>query len=266
MLVWRKITVSHKLTQLPHEENKFVCLDLCVGQGGESAMSTLVTATYKYKDAANSYKDAAKTNRGASLICETVFPEIVTKAYAPKQDIFSEGDGRRNVYMIESGAVCLYRVTAEGKRQIFDFAFNGDIIGLGTSSLYLHSAQAISRTALKSVPASKLHQLAACNPALALGLYQTLSSELDSMRDLLLAVGQCAALERLARFLLTISERNARNGKDPEILNVPMTRTDIADLLSMTIETASRMITKLRTSKVIELIAPATCRLSISTG
>lgn len=57
-----------------------------------------------------------------------------------------------------------------------------------------------------------------------------------------------------AIFLLTLSQRNARNGKNPNLLNIPMTRCDIADLLGRTIETVSRSFTKLRQQRLIEII------------
>jgi CRP/FNR family transcriptional regulator len=178
----------------------------------------------------------------------------MSRNYLPKQDIFCEGDPRRNLYKIVSGAVCLYRCMADGKRQIFDFAFPGDLIGLGASSAYSCGAQAIGPAQLESVPLSRLYELSVKDPGFALGLYHAVSSELEATRDLLLTVGQNKALERVAIFLLTLSQRNARAGKNPSLLSIPMTRSDIGDLLGTTIETVSRSLTKLRQQKLIDVI------------
>ena len=91
------------------------------------------------------------------------------------------------------------------------------------------------------------------NPALGLELYQAISSQLSATREMLVAVGQRSAEERLAGFLLTLSRRNASRGQDASTIVLPMTRSDIADYLGMTIETVSRMMTKMRKQGLIDI-------------
>jgi CRP/FNR family transcriptional regulator len=200
------------------------------------------------------YSGEAKLGRATPSICESVLPGGVSKAFAPRQDVFYEGDEKRSVYQIEAGAVCLYKMTVDGRRQIFDFAFAGDVIGLGAADVYSCSAQTVGATLLKSVPVSKLHQLASRDPKFALGLYRAISTELEATRDLLLTLGQQNALERVAIFLLTLSQRNERIGRNPRLLTLPMTRSDIADLLGMSTETVSRCFTKLKEQRLIDII------------
>jgi CRP/FNR family transcriptional regulator len=107
---------------------------------------------------------------------------------------------------------------------------------------------------LRSIPLSKLYELASKEPGFALGLYDAISSELEATRDLLLTVGKRDATERVAVFLMTLSQRNVRAGKKAYLLTIPMTRSDIADLLGITIETVSRSLTKLRQEKLIDII------------
>ncbi len=66
-------------------------------------------------------------------------------------------------------------------------------------------------------------------------------------------MGQRNATERLAALLMALSRRNERGGGDPATIALPMTRADIADFLSLTIETVSRTFTKLRQSCLIDL-------------
>jgi CRP/FNR family transcriptional regulator len=203
------------------------------------------------------YSDEPKFSRVAPLSCEGILSGTPVKVYLPKQDIFFEGDTKQSIYRIESGAVCLYKTTADGRRQIFDFAFPGDLIGLGASNTYSCSAQAIGSASLKSIPLARVYQLAAKDSGFALGLYDAVSAQLDATRDLLMTLGQQSAIERVAIFLLTLSERSARQGKSPDLLNIPMTRSDIADLLGTTIETVSRSLTKLRQQKLIQIVPRA---------
>lgn len=171
-----------------------------------------------------------------------------------REHVFFEGDPKDHVYQVEKGTVCLYKTLPDGRRQIVDFAYQGDLIGLGGPGDHVFSAQAITLTRLRCQSAGTLHELALHDPKVGMQLYRALSDQLLAARDLLLTVGQRNATERLAALLLALSRRNERCNCDPERITLPMTRADIADFLSLTIETVSRTFTKLRHSGIIELI------------
>ena len=167
--------------------------------------------------------------------------------------LFAEGDAVFQLYRVETGAIALYKVLADGRRQVMGFAYPGDLIGLGIERQQVMNAQAIKPTRVRCLSAASLRQAAAKDPTLALKLYEALAKELAAARDLMLTTGQRSAVERVAGFLLAFSRRNDRNGDDPESFELPMTRTDIGDFLGLTIETVSRTFTKLRLLGLIEL-------------
>jgi CRP-like cAMP-binding protein len=72
----------------------------------------------------------------------------------------------------------------------------------------------------------------------------------------LLTLGRRSAIERLASFLLDVGERTGDPVEDGLVVDLPMSRADIADFLGLTIETVSRNLTKLRLSGVIDLPQP----------
>jgi CRP/FNR family transcriptional regulator len=170
-----------------------------------------------------------------------------------KEFLFAEGDPISHVYRIETGAVALYRVLADGRRQVMGFAYPGDIVGLGVDDEYTMNAQAVKPTRVRCLSLASLRQSAAKDPMLALKLYEAMARELAATRDLMLTTGQRSAMERVAGFLLAFSRRNQRNGQDPTLFELPMTRTDIGDFLGLTIETVSRTFTKLKSMQLIEL-------------
>lgn len=170
-----------------------------------------------------------------------------------KEFVFTEGDPTTHLFRVETGAIALYKILADGRRQIVGFAYPGDLIGLGAQGEHMMNAQAIKPTRLRCVPVGTLHQSAAKDPALGFKLYEALARELAATRDLILTTGQRSATERVVSFLLAFSRRNERNGQDPSEFELPMTRSDIGDFLGLTIETVSRTFTKLKTLGLIEL-------------
>jgi CRP/FNR family transcriptional regulator, anaerobic regulatory protein len=170
-----------------------------------------------------------------------------------KEFVFAEGDPTTHLFRVETGAIALYRVLADGRRQIIGFAYPGDLIGLGAKVEHVMNAQAIKPTRLRCLPVATLHQAATNDPTLGFKLYEALARELAATRDLILTTGQRSATERVAGFLLAFSRRNARNGQDPANFELPMTRADIGDFLGLTIETVSRTFSKLKTLGLIEL-------------
>ncbi|MGI9404100.1 MAG: helix-turn-helix domain-containing protein [Hyphomicrobium sp.] len=170
-----------------------------------------------------------------------------------REHIFFDGDPKDRIYKVEKGAVCLYKTLPDGRRQIVDFAYPGDLIGLSTLETHVFSAQAIALTRLRCLPVGLLDEMARNDPRVGVQLYEALSDQLLSAHDLLLTVGQRNATERLAALLIALSRRNERGGADPGRIALPMTRADIADFLSLTIETVSRTFTKLRQGGLIDL-------------
>jgi CRP/FNR family transcriptional regulator len=170
-----------------------------------------------------------------------------------KEFVFAEGDPTTHVFRVETGAVALYKVLADGRRQIVGFAYPGDLIGLGAQGEHAMNAQAIKPTRLRCLPAAALNHSAARDPELGFKLYEAVARELAATRDLMLTTGQRSAAERVVSFLLAFSRRSERNGQSPSEFELPMTRADIGDFLGLTIETVSRTFTKLRTLGLIEL-------------
>lgn len=168
-----------------------------------------------------------------------------------KEHVFCDGDPRTHVFRIEEGVIALSKLLGDGRRQIIEFAYPGDYIGLGTLREHIFDAQATCAAKVRCLSARALEQEASRDASLALRLYKTVSAELAAARSLLVSVGQQSAMERVAGFLLGLS---ARAEGDENIVKLSMRRSDIADLLGLTIETVSRTITKLRTMKVIDVL------------
>lgn len=181
------------------------------------------------------------------------FASGLPRTLKAREHLFCEGDTASHVYRVEAGHICLYRTMPDGRRQVIDFAYPGDVIGLGALDEHTINAQATVKTLVRALPLAMLNDLARHDPVVGIRLYEALSRELLAARELLFTVSQRTASERLASFLLALSRRNARRGEDPSEIVLPMTRTDIADFLGLTIETVSRTFTKFRCEGLIDI-------------
>jgi CRP/FNR family transcriptional regulator len=191
--------------------------------------------------------------RGRGRIVEGDWASGIVRRVEAKGHLFTEGDAKTHVYKVATGAVCLYRVLSDGRRQIIEFALEGDVIGLGSATVEACNAQAIVSTGLRCLPLGVLLRAAKQDAKVALRLYEAISRELAAAREHLLCIGQRGACERLATFLVILSRRNEARGCDPGIVRLPMTRVDIADFLGITIETVSRTFSKMKRQGLIEI-------------
>jgi CRP/FNR family transcriptional regulator len=188
-------------------------------------------------------------SRGARSLEERLTQATERKLEA-KEHVFCEGDPRTHVYRVEEGVIAIYKSLFDGRRRIIDFAYPGDFIGLGVLGEHIMSAQATCPSKVRCLSASALETLAETDASLAIKLYKSVCQDLVAARSLLVTVGQRSAVERVAAFLLAL-HRRAGEG-DSDVIKLAMRRSDIADLLGLTIETVSRTLTKLREMDVIE--------------
>lgn len=203
----------------------------------------------------------ARSQARAPLV-EPEWPRSKWRDIADKAQLYSEGDPRSHVYKVMTGAICLYRMLEDGRRQVIDFAFAGDVIGLGSGRLETCNAQALGATQVSTLPIATLMAAAKSNTRIALGLYEALSREVFVAQEHLMCLGHRGATERVATFLVILSRRNELRGLASDVVTLQMSRSDIADFLGITIETVSRTLTKLRRQGLIDIEQITTLRLT----
>lgn len=170
------------------------------------------------------------------------------------QALFHEGDPNPYVFNVVEGAVKLYRLLPDGRRQITGFLFQGDFLGLGGRSTANFTAEALTPLQACRFRRADFDQLLNAMPALEHRLVSLAGDELMAAQEQIVLLGRKTAKERLASFLIRLSERQQLLGGSEGQVHLPMTRLDIADYLGLTIETVSRVITQLKTSGLIRLL------------
>lgn len=167
--------------------------------------------------------------------------------------LFHEGAPADYVMNVTSGAVKLFKLLGDGRRQILGFRFAGDFLGLSAGADYVYSAEALSESRVCRFPRRKLDALRERHPSVDRRLLALSIEELAAAQEQLLLLGRKTAEERLVSFLILLSQNQVRRGLVADPITLPMTRSDIADYLGLTIETVSRTLSSLKKKGLIEL-------------
>lgn len=161
--------------------------------------------------------------------------------YARDAEIFAQESEVEHFFKVVSGAVRITRILADGRRHIVAFHFAGEVFGLEAGAEHHYSAEAVvaSRIACvrRSVIASETRR---AGDATAV-VWRLMAEELGRAQDHALVLGRLSAEERVCAFLEDMAAR--QGGGD--VVDLPMSRIDIADYLGLTIETVSRTLTNL---------------------
>ncbi|MEJ0023856.1 MAG: helix-turn-helix domain-containing protein [Alphaproteobacteria bacterium] len=188
-----------------------------------------------------------------AAICGVFSPALPVSAFKMKvlrdAEVYGEQEKAEFLYKVVSGAVRTYTISEDGRRQIDAFHLPGDVFGFETGPLHRFSAEAIADSEIIAASRSAIERAAEQDGAAARELWAMTARQLARVCDHMLMLGRKGAAERVVSFLLEMSARDQQS-KD---VTLPMSRTDIADYLGLTIETVSRCFSQLGRSHAIEL-------------
>lgn len=171
--------------------------------------------------------------------------------FARNETIFSEGDEADYSYKVLSGVIRLCKHMADGRRQIADFVLAGDFCGLVSLDEHRFTAEAVSDVVVLAYPRHQVSSLGEKSPEMRNWMMASLTQSLVGMQDHLVMLGRQTAKERVVSFLLMLAHRAGAD--EGTVIELPMTRQDVADYLGLTIETVCRVLSELRRASIIEL-------------
>ena len=173
-----------------------------------------------------------------------------TLQYQKGAAIYFESDPNNYWYEVICGIVRTCRLHTDGHRQLTGFYYAGDVFGVDDGSVHIESAETVTDAMIRRHDHDS-HDSEAAQRAVAL------QRALDNARRCIFLFGHKTASARVAAFLITMEERlDAGEG-----VAVPMSRTDIADHLGLTIHTVSRTISDLARQELIALDGPKSIRV-----
>jgi CRP/FNR family transcriptional regulator len=196
-------------------------------------------------------------------------------SFGPRSTIFRQGDEADEIYQVLDGAVMLYRLLPDGRRQLVELLAPGDLFGCAPHPLRDCAAEALMPTRCVAFERDLITQ----SGALAQEIGAQLTRQLGALHEHVLLLGRKSALERIASFLMRhVPDRGQfpcpgpGNGRDGAHIHLTLLRQEIADYLGLTIETVSRLLTALRRRGIVrlegldEVAVDDICRLCRLTG
>lgn len=169
--------------------------------------------------------------------------------------LYRTGDQLRSLYAVRLGFFKTSILSTDGREQVTGFQMQGEMLGLDAISTehYACNAVALEDSEVCPIPFSNLEKLSRDLPSLQHNLNRLLSQEIVRDHDLLLMLGNMSADERLAAFLLNLSQRLNMRGYSSREFVLRMSREAIGSYLGLRLETICRCIALLRQEQLVDI-------------
>ena len=185
----------------------------------------------------------------SSSVLEPLAAVGVTVRAERDEEIVAQGDAAGYCYLIVSGCVRTVRLMEDGRRQVGEFLFPGDLFGWDVLDEHDFGAEAVTAATVRRYPRRSLDALADRDRTFSQKLRMLTAGQLRAGRERLVLLGRKTASERIASFLLEMAKQMRAEGQG--LIELPMSRADIADYLGLTIETVCRGLTQFRRHGII---------------
>jgi len=169
------------------------------------------------------------------------------------ETLYDAGDAFTGLFAVWVGSTKTTVTAEDGREQVTGYQLPGDILGLDGvgNDRYQSRATALEDTEMCVMPFDRLDTLARLVPALQRNLRRILSREISREESVMLLLGSMHAEERLAAFLLDLSQRYSQRGYSPTSYMLRMTREEIGSYLGLKLETVSRLFSRFAQEGVI---------------
>ncbi len=171
------------------------------------------------------------------------------------ETIFRKDDPFRSVFAVKSGSFKTYVPKPDRGDQVVGFHLVGELIGSEglSGELYPFTARALEESSVCELRLNRLAESGYELETIQKGIIQLLSSEVTFNHELISSLVHQSADQRIAGFLLSLSQRLLRHGMQQKSIRLSMSRSDIGSYLGLASETVSRILTKLQKSGFIHL-------------
>ena len=171
------------------------------------------------------------------------------------ETVYHAGDPFISLYALRSGFFKATLMLDDGREQVTAFHMGGEMLGMDGIGTGTHSTSAVALedSEVCVIPYAKLQELTRDLPGLQTQFHKVMSREIVREHGVMLLLGSMRAEERLAAFLLNLSQRFNARGYSKSDFNLRMTREEIGSYLGLKLETVSRAFSKFQDEQMISV-------------
>jgi CRP/FNR family transcriptional regulator, nitrogen fixation regulation protein len=174
-----------------------------------------------------------------------------TMAVQREHEIHGQGAATDNCWRILSGCVRTVKLMEDGRRQVAEFLFPGELLGLDDQGTHNFAAEAVTDVTLRRYPRRMVEALADSHAGLSRRLRSLALANLRNAHERIITLGRKTAVEKIASFVLEMERRSTAPGR--KTTEMPMSRGDVADHLGLTVETVCRVLAQMKREGTVVL-------------
>ncbi len=169
--------------------------------------------------------------------------------------IYTDGQELNCLFAIRSGTFKTFTINEQGEEQITGFHLAGDLLGFDAIADSEHKsfAQALETSMVCEIPYDSLDLLSNTMPKLKKQILRLMSNEIRSDQEMLTLLNRKNAEQRVATFLVNLSDRYHARGLSSIEYRLTMTRSDIGNYIGLTVETISRLLNRFHKNGLINV-------------
>jgi CRP/FNR family transcriptional regulator len=174
----------------------------------------------------------------------------------PRGDaLFHSGDGFASLYAVRTGFFKTCVASEDGREQVTGFQMAGELLGLDGIGTERHTVDAVALedSQVCVIPYHQLTDLSRELSDLQRQFHKIMSREIVRDHGVMLLLGSMRAEERMAAFLLNLTQRLRARGFSATDLVLRMTREEIGSYLGLKLETVSRAFSKFQDDGILEV-------------
>lgn len=180
---------------------------------------------------------------------------MTSLAWGEGEQLYTAGEPAEHLFVMASGQAKVYRSTPEGQEVVVDLLGAGDLVGglhtLGRPT-YAETVETLTTVCALRIGAEAFSEVLTEFPSVALRVLQDVSLQLGRARATVTEQATGSVPERVAATLLRLADKFGQQGADGVLIQLPLSRADLAGLTGSSTETVSRAMSQLRKDGVID--------------
>ena len=189
------------------------------------------------------------------------------KAMLRRKDVlFHQGHEFDSLFVVRAGAIKTVMLDENGTEHITGFHLPGDIVGLDgiSTSRYATTAVALDSTSVCTLPFAALEKVASQVPDVQHYVFRIMAQEIQKDQNMMLTLGHRSADQRMAAFLLRLSQHFQHRHLSADSFRLPMSRGDIGNFLGLAVETVCRILTRFQKINLLQTDGRTVSQLDIA--